>query len=173
MTSGPSLRLRPATPEDRFLIRRWLSDPAVQLPWDSAAGAQAEVTLAMDSTAALPRMVERDGSPIGYAHAVEIGLWSDPRPQEVSAGTWDVRYFIVPGADDPVQIGGAVLELLCDEVFATTLAVACSSVVSITNEPAARACERAGFRWLRVLNDPTAGPSWLMLRERPIRPQAR
>ena len=52
-------------------------------------------------------------------------------------------------------------------MFATTLAVACSGLVSIRNEAAARAYERAGFRWLQVLQDPLLGPSWLMLKERP------
>ncbi len=66
-----------------------------------------------------------------------------------------------------------MLALLTEEVFATTLAVACSAVVSIRNEAAVRAYERAGFRWLRVLQDPLLGPSWLMLKERPGPPQAR
>ena len=61
----------------------------------------------------------------------------------------------------------AALDLLTEEVFATTLAVACSAVVSIRNEAAVRAYERAGFRWQRVWQDPLFGPCWLMLLERP------
>ena len=60
-----------------------------------------------------------------------------------------------------------MLALLAEEVFATTLAVACSGVVSIRNEAAARAYERAGFRWQRIWSDRLLGPSWLMLKERP------
>jgi RimJ/RimL family protein N-acetyltransferase len=167
------IRLRPATPEDRFLIRRWLADLEVQSWWGTAARAEAEVTLALASTAALPRMIERDGIPIGYAHAVETGLWAKEPPEGVPVGAWDVDYFVAPAASDAADIGSVVLALLTEDVFATTLAVACSGLVSIRNEPAARAYERAGFRWLQVLQDPLLGPSWLMLKERPEPPQAR
>jgi RimJ/RimL family protein N-acetyltransferase len=165
--------LRPATPEDRFLIRRWLSDPQVQSWWGTAASAEAEITLALASTAALPRIIERDGFPTGYAHAVETGLWARRPPEGVPAGSWEVDYFVAPAASDADGIGGVVRALLTEEVFATTLAVACSGLVSIRNEAAARAYERAGFRWLQLLQDPLLGPSWLMLKERQGPPQAR
>src|SRR5262245_11911740 len=88
------LMLRPATPEDRFLVRRWLADPEVQIWWGGAAGAEAGITLAMGSATALPRIIECDGRPIGYAHAVEIGVWADERPEELPAGTWDIDLLI-------------------------------------------------------------------------------
>jgi aminoglycoside 6'-N-acetyltransferase len=160
--------LRPATPEDRFLIRRWLAQPAVQEWWGSAAGAEAGITLAMESATALPRIIECDGTPIGYAHAVEIGVWAEERPAELAPGTWDIDLFIALEEHRSKGLGHAALELLAAEVFATTLAVACSAVVPVRNEAAARACERAGFRWLRVWPDPLFGPSWLMLKERPL-----
>lgn len=167
------IRLRPVTPEDRFLIRRWLSDPQVQSWWGTAASAEAEITLALASAAAMPRIIERDGAAIGYAHAVEAGLRAAESPEGVPAGAWDVDYFVTPVVGDSAEVGSAVLALLTEEVFATTLAVACSGLVSIRNEAAARAYERAGFRWLQVLQDPLLGPSWLMLKERPEPPQAR
>ena len=141
--------------------------------WGTAASAEAEITLALASAAALPRIIERDGIPIGYAHAVETGLWAKELPEGVPAGTWDVDYCVAPAAGDADGIGGVVLALLTEEVFATTLAVACSGLVSIRNEAAARAYERAGFRWLQLLQDPLLGPSWLMLKERQGPPQAR
>ncbi len=159
------LRLRSATSEDRFLIRRWLSDPQVQSWWGTAASAEAEITLALGSAAALPRIIERDGIPVGYAHAAETGLWAKAPPEGVPAGAWDIGYFVAAG--DAADIGAIVLALLTEEVFATTLAVACSGLVSIRNEAAARAYERAGFRWLQVQQDPLLGPSWRMLKERP------
>ena len=168
-----NIRLRPAASEDRFLIRRWLSDPRVQSWWGTAASAEAEITLAIASTAAVPRIIERDGIAIGYAHAVETGLWAAEPPEGVPAGGWDVDYFVAPAASDAAGIGSVVLALLTEEVFATTLAVACSGLVSIRNEAAARAYERAGFRWLQLLQDPLLGPSWLMLKERQGPPQAR
>jgi RimJ/RimL family protein N-acetyltransferase len=162
-----SISLRAATAEDRFLIRRWLSDPQVQSWWGTAASAEAEITLALGSAAAMPRIIVRDGVAIGYAHAVEAGLRTAEPPEGVPAGNWDVDYVLAPAAIDTGEIGGIVLAQLTAEVFATTLAVACSSLVSIRNEAAARAYERAGFRWLQVLQDPLLGPSWLMLKERP------
>jgi aminoglycoside 6'-N-acetyltransferase len=173
MTIEQAVRLRAATPEDRFVVRRWLSDPQVQSWWGTAASAEAKITLALASTAALPRIIERDGIAIGYAQAVETGLWAAAPPDGVPAGGWDVDYFMAPAAGDATEVGSTVLALLTEEVFATTLAVACSGLVSITNEAAARAYERAGFRWLQVLQDPLLGPSWLMLKERPEPPQAR
>ena len=166
------ISLRPATPEDRFLIRRWLSDPQVQSWWGTAASAEAEITLALASAAALPRIIEGDGIPIGYAHAVEHGVWATRLPEGVPAGAWEVDYFVTPAAHDATT-GSVALELLTGDVFATTLAVACSGLVSIRNETAARAYERAGFRWLQLLQDSLLGPSWLMLKERPGPPQAR
>ena len=81
-------------PEDRFRIRRWLADPEVQAWWGNAASAEAEITLAMASEASLCRIIEADGAPIGYAHAVEIGLWGEHQPDDLPAGTWDIDLFI-------------------------------------------------------------------------------
>jgi RimJ/RimL family protein N-acetyltransferase len=47
--------------------------------------------------------------------------------------------------------------------------VALSVFVSLANEPAIRAYERAGFQWAEVWEDPIFGPSWMMLRHRPAR----
>lgn len=173
MTTELTIHLRPAAPEDRFLIRRWLSDSEMQNCWGTAASAEAEITLALASTAALARIVEHDGAPIGYAHAVETGMWAQKPPGSIPAGAWDVNYFLAPSVRDAGGVGAAVLALLTEEVFATTLAVACASLVSIRNEAAVRAYERAGFHWLYVLQDPLLGPSWLMLKERQELQQAR
>lgn len=166
-----AVRLRPATPQDRFLIRRLLAEPDVQTWWGSSAGAEAGITLVMQSTTALPRIIECDGRPIGYAHAVEAGVWADERPG-TPPGTWDVDFFIAAAEPHDKTLGQAVLEQLTAEVFATTLAVACSAVVSIKNETAVRSYERADFRWQQVWPDPLTGPCWLMLKERP-QPQGR
>ena len=167
MTNEIAVSLRPATPEDRFRIRRWLAEPEIQAWWGNAASAEAEINLAMDSDTALCRVIESSGAPIGYAHAVEIGLWGKAQPEDVAPGTWDIDLFIASAEHRGRGLGGAALSLLSDDVFATTLAVACCGVVSIRNETAVRAYERAGFRWRRIWNDPLLGPSWLMLKERP------
>jgi RimJ/RimL family protein N-acetyltransferase len=164
------LRLRPATPEDRFRIRRWLAGPDVEAWWGNAASAEAEITLAMDSKAALPRMIELGGAPIGYAQAVEIGLWGGNGPDGLDPGTWDVDLFIGEAAHRGQGLEAAALAQLTDEVFSTTLAVACCAVVPVRNETGVRACERAGFRWQRIWQDALSGPSWVMVKERPAQP---
>jgi aminoglycoside 6'-N-acetyltransferase len=168
MMNKVAVSLRPVSAEDRFRIRRWLADPEIEAWWGNAASAEAEINLAMSSGAALCRIVECEGVPIGYAHALEIGLWADERPSELVAGTWHIGSFLASAQQRGGSAGSAVLGLLVEEVFATTLAVACAGVVSIRNEAAARAYERAGFRWRRIWSDRLLGPSWLMLKERPI-----
>lgn len=163
----PAVHLRAAMAQDRFRIRRWLAEPLVQAWWGSAASAEAEINLAMSSDVALCRIVEQGGVPIGYGHAVDIALWSGPRPDGLAAGTWDVDLFIASPEHRGLGLGTAALALLAEEVFATTLAVACCGVVSIRNEAGVRAYERARFRWQQIWSDPQLGPSWVMLRERP------
>jgi RimJ/RimL family protein N-acetyltransferase len=158
--------LRPALPEDRFRMRRWLSDPEVQAWWGSAASAEAEITLAMASESSLCRVVEAEGVPIGYGHAVEIGLWGQP-PEGLPVATWDIDLFIASAEHRQQGAVRAALALLAEEVFATRLAVACCGIVSIRNEAAARTYEQAGFRWMRIWQDRIDGPCWVMLRERP------
>jgi len=168
----PELRLRPATPEDRFRVRRWLAAPQGQDQgrWQSAASAEAEITLAMSSEGALPRVIEFEGAPIGYAQAVEIGLWGQDRPEGLAPGTWDIDLFIAEEPHRGRGLEAPALRLLTEEVFTTTLAVACCAVVPVRNEAGVRSYERAGFRWQRIWNDATFGPSWVMLKERPAQP---
>jgi RimJ/RimL family protein N-acetyltransferase len=167
MTEYGTVRLRVAGAEDRFLIRRWLGDRELALWWGNAASAEAQINLAMSSQLALCRIIEVESRPLGYVHAEEIGLWSEERPPELAPGTWHIGYFVPSTEREGPGLAAAVLAMLAAEVFATTLAVACSGVVSIRNEAGARAYERAGFRWQRIWHDRLLGPSWLMLRERP------
>ena len=94
MTDRIAVSLRPALAEDRFRIRRWLADPEIEAWWGNAASAEAEINLAMSSEAAICRIVECEGAPIGYAHALEIGLWAEERPAELAPGTWHIGYFL-------------------------------------------------------------------------------
>jgi RimJ/RimL family protein N-acetyltransferase len=166
MPSEAEIQLRRATHNDRFLIRRWLSEPEIQRWWGGTAAAEAAITLALQSAHALPRVVEFSGSPIGYAHAIEIGTWGEQRLEQFPAGSWQVDFLIGAAEHRNRQVGAAVLELISAEVFATTLAVACCGVVSIRNEASARSYEQAGFRWLRIWPDRVLGPCWLMEKKR-------
>src|SRR5262245_3155619 len=159
-----AIRLRPAMAEDGFLLRRWLMDPAIEACSGNRASAEAEIALARLSPTALSRIVTWQTRPIGYAQALEVGLHSGKQPAEIPAGTWDTQFWIAPSR---MSVLAAIPALLAEEVFATTLAVACSGLVSIRRETMVRAYEQAGFRWRRICHDPLFGPAWLMLKERP------
>jgi len=163
-----AVTLRPATPEDRFRIRRWLAEPEVGAGWGNAGSAEAEINLAMGSEAAISRLVECEGAAIGYAHALEIGLLGDDRPADLAAGTWHVNLLIASRSHRGRGLEGAALTLLTEEVFATSLAVGCAGAVSVRNEAGVRAYEQAGFRWQRIAHARLLGPSWVMLKERPL-----
>jgi len=159
-----AVRLRPATAEDAFLLRRWLRDPATQACSGNQASAEAEITLARMSETALRRIITFSARPIGYAQAMEADVRAGQQPPEVLPGTWETQFWIVPSRP---RVLAAIPALLAAEVFATTLAVACSGLISIRQEMMVRAYERAGFRWRRIWHDPLFGPAWLMLKERP------
>jgi aminoglycoside 6'-N-acetyltransferase len=160
------VRLREATPEDRFRIHRWFSDPALSARWGSTASAQAEISIALGSATALSRIIMCDRADIGYAHAIEISVPGGTVPDNLLPGTWDVLA-IVTRQEHTAREEAAALALITSEVFATTLALACCGLVSVRNEIAARAYESAGYRWARIWHDPSRGPVWLMLKERP------
>jgi aminoglycoside 6'-N-acetyltransferase len=162
-----AVRLRPAIAADRFRIRGWLADPQVQAWWGNAARAEAAFTLAITSPAAVCRVVECDGLPVGYAQAIEIGMLGEATVRELPAGTWAIDLFIASAKHRGHGVGPAALLQLTEEIFSTTLAVACCAMLSIRNEAAVRAFEHAGFRWLRIYRDALTGPVWLMLKERP------
>lgn len=162
----PVIGLRPATDRDWTQIRGWLARADIQRWWGPSAAAEAEVITALGSDHALARMIEVDGRAIGYCHAVDALLWGSDLPEDLPAGTWDLDVFIAEPEFRGLGLGPSALEMLRDEVFSTTLAIAVSVFTSIENEAAVRAYEKAGFRWQRVWNDPAVGPSWFMIYER-------
>ncbi|MGI9423542.1 MAG: GNAT family N-acetyltransferase, partial [Hyphomicrobiaceae bacterium] len=104
---------------------------------------------------------------VGYGHAVDASLWGDDLPDDLAPGTWDLDIFIAEPAYRGRGIGSVALEMLRDEVFSTTLAIAVSVFPSVENEPAVRAYEKIGFTWKRIWDDPVYGPSWFMVYDRP------
>lgn len=166
MSAGPEVRIRPLAEEDRFLVRRWLSEPEVQRWWGGAAAAEAAITLALESSLALPRIVEWDGRPIGYVQAIEAAALGGHHAKLVSGGSWQLDFLTGVAEHRGKPEEAAALALLAGEVFATTLAVACCGIVSVRNEAGVRAYERAGFRWLRIWLDRVLGPCWLMEKPR-------
>jgi aminoglycoside 6'-N-acetyltransferase len=166
MESAPRISLKPATRADFDLIRRWLARPDIQDWWGPVSATEAEVNMAMTSGHAICRLIEADGVPVGYAHAVDATLWGDNLPDDLAPGTWDLDLFVAAEEQRGKGVGQAALALLRDEVFATTLAVAVCVFPSVKNERAVRAYEKAGFRWQRVWHDPQMGPSWFMVATR-------
>ncbi len=159
--------LRPAFDRDWHVIRGWLALPDIQRWWGPNAASEAEVITAIGSDLAIARMVQFDGQDVGYGHAVDAAVWGADLPSDLDAGTWDLDIFIAEPAMRGKGVGPRALELLRDEVFSTTLAVAVCVFASIENEQAVRAYEKIGFRWKRIWDDPVDGPSWFMIYERP------
>jgi aminoglycoside 6'-N-acetyltransferase len=170
MTAVPgSTRLRAVHGPDQGRIRQWLRDPHVQRWWGNTAAGEAKVAMALDTEGALCRVILADDEAIGYAHAFDAAHLDDAARAGLSPGTFDCDLFIAVEAYRGKGHGQRALQLLVDEVFATTLAVACSIIVSVRNERAVRAYEAAGFKWTRVWRDPVLGPSWVMVMDRPRR----
>ena len=163
----PHVTLRQARASDRFMIRRWLAEPHVEAWWGGRASAEAKVTLALASDSALCRIIDADGAPVGYAHGVDMALWGGAWPSGLPSGAFDVDLFVGDRARVGQGIGRQAIDLLVAEVFAATLALGCAVIVSIRNEAAVRAYEKAGFRWVAVWDAPGAGRSWVLLRNRP------
>jgi aminoglycoside 6'-N-acetyltransferase len=162
----PAVTLRPATRGDDALIERWIRTPDIQRWWGDTATAFAEVQLARQSESALCRIIEAAGRPVGYAQAIDAALWGPQLPDGMPPGTYDVDLFVAEPSVRGLGVGAAALDLIVAEVFATTLAMAVSVFASLRNEAAVRAYEKAGFRWVRILEDPSSGPMWMMLRQR-------
>lgn len=161
-----SLLLRAATERDIPLIRAWLARPEIQRWWGSLAAAEAELGIALASPSALRRMIEIDGEPAGYAQAVDASATGDGEVLKLPPGTWDMALFIGEPHRRGLGHGLAALLAMRDEVFETTLALGLAVLVSVRNEAAVRIYEKAGFRWVRVLDDALFGKSWLMICER-------
>jgi len=165
--SGEDVALRPVTPSDWPMLLNWLHEPAVKRWWGNPSAAEAEVRIVLETPSAIGRIIEVSGKPVGYAHAIDAVYWGENLPDVLPPWTWDVDLFIGEAAFRGRNIGGAGLDQLAAEVFGSTLAMALSVFVSVRNEAAVRAYERAGFQWVTVWEDPIGGPEWLMLRQRP------
>lgn len=168
-TPGCNVCLRPLTQCDRDLVRQWLRRPEIEAWWGPATATEAEVAIALHSSSAICRMIECDGEPVGYCHAIDAQAWGEALPEELEPGTWDLDLFIASGSHRGRGVGIRALGLLREEVFATTLAVAVCVFASVRNEAAVRAYERAGFRWQRIWPDKLLGPSWFMVARRSSR----
>lgn len=111
-------------------------------------------------------MIEVDGRPVGYAQAQDTQSLGASVPHALISGTFRVDAFIGEAGFRRQGVGQSALRLVAAEVFATTLVPAVIVVAPLKHEAAVRAYERAGFKWLRVIDDPLLGPSWLMRLER-------
>ncbi|MBX9927214.1 MAG: acetyltransferase [Hyphomicrobiaceae bacterium] len=164
--TDPTVALRPATARDWPHIDRWLTEPEIARWWGSRAAAQAAVIAALDAPMGLASMLTVDGEDAGYAHALETGNGGGVPGVAGLEGCYRIDVFVGEKRLRGRGVGVAALKLIVTEVFQTTLAPATISVVSIRNEAAVRAHEKAGFRWVRVVSDPLLGPCWLLRHER-------
>lgn len=162
----PDITLAPPGPADWDRVRAWLRQPEIQAWWGGLSAAEAEIAIAAESPSALCRMIVADGLPIGYGQAIDADLVASARTEGLPTGAYIAALFIADPAHRRRGAGEAALAALTQEVFASTLAIACATVVPVRYEPAVRAAERAGYRWIGVSDDAATGQSWLMLRER-------
>lgn len=160
-------RMRQATDNDWGMVRRWLRLPEIEKWWGPASTTEAEVIQALGASHAIARIIEWQGRPVGYAHAIDAMTWGDELPDSLQAGTWDMDIFIAEAAARGCGLGPRALAELRNEVFSTTLATAVCVFTSIENEQAVRAYEKADFYWSRIWQDPIAGPMWLLISDRP------
>ena len=156
-----TIALRPLTEGDRFRVRRWLAEPHVVQWWGSRAAADAAVAMAAHSPTALVRIIEREGDAIGYTHALDLV------DRRLPAGTWHADVFIGAALLRGQGIGADALMALRAELFASTMAAGVAVRVSIRNERAVRAIERAGFKWHAEVPDAMLGPCWVLVAGRP------
>lgn len=168
---GSKVRLDPIGAGDHARLHAWLALPAVIAWWGTRSRAEAEIALALDSVSALCRMVLVDGEPSGYAHALDAALLDGELGARArhESGTWECAVFIASEARRGQGFGAVALDALVSEVFATTLSIACTLRIPVAKEPAVRAVESIGFRWVRIEEDAGIGRVWLMRRERPRR----
>lgn len=163
MEPAPTVELRPALMADFPLIEAWLRQGEVQRWWGSLAAAQAAVISALSDPMGLCSVVLVGGAPAGYVQAQDAGQADG---SSGLAGAYRLDAFIGEARFRGRGIGRQALELAADEVFKSTLTVAVIATVPLRNEAAVRLYERAGFRWVRVIEDALLGPCWLMRRER-------
>jgi RimJ/RimL family protein N-acetyltransferase len=162
-----NIALQPLASPDWDKVRAWLQQAEIQAWWGGLAAAEAEIAIAAESPSAICRLILADDTPIGYAHALDADIVRGGRAGGLPVGAYVVSLFIADPAHRRRGAGETALAALTQEVFATTLAPAAGTLVPVRYEPAVRAAERAGYRWIGVLDDITSGRCWLMVRERP------
>ncbi len=162
-----NVTLRAARSRDWDLIRSWLQRPEIIDWWGPPSATESAVRIALATPDAICRVIEVDGVPAGYCHAIDATVWGADLPDDLEPGTWDLDIFIASEEQRGKGAGHTALAMLKDEVFSTTLALAVCVFPSIRNERAVRAYEKAGFQWQRIWNDPASGPSWFMNAKRP------
>jgi RimJ/RimL family protein N-acetyltransferase len=163
---GPDIALHPPVPADWDRVRAWLRQPEIQSWWGGLSAAEAEIAIAAESPSALCRMIVADGLPIGYGQAIDADLVASARTAGLPTGAYVAALFIADPAHRRRGAGEAALAALTREVFSSTLAITCATVVPVRYEPAVRAAERAGYRWVSVSVDAATGQNWLMVKER-------
>lgn len=168
MTGDTDVGLRPVDFSGRDLVARWLRSPAVAAWWGGAAVGEARVRLATMSDSAICRLVCLHGVPIGYGQGMDAASGGAPSA-DLPTGSWECDLFIGEEEHRGKGLWSVAMDQLVTEVLSTTLALSCAIVVPIRNESVARAAERIGFRWTRIVAVPRGGPSWVMLRDRPQR----
>lgn len=139
-------------------VVRWWGDPQKQLPAvleRPAGGGDA--------------LIVADGVPVGYvrwqqtsrAELEAAGL------HEIPGGSIDIDIAIGEANYIGCGVGSRALQLVVQRLGSVGSIPLLMMATSVENAIAIRASERAGFRRLRIFDDPEYGPCWLLVYEVP------
>ncbi len=152
--------LRPATPADLPMLRRWLTAPDVVLWWGEPEEQARLLEEDLDNPLMTMRIVSFDGRPFAYAQDYAADSWPQAHFAGLPPGARAIDAFI--GKPDMIGQGhgGAFLRLLAQRLLeegATVVAID----PDVENLRARRAYARAGFAGEAVVQT-GEGPAVLM-----------
>jgi aminoglycoside 6'-N-acetyltransferase len=143
----PLVRLRPATPDDLQLLRRWDAEPHVLAGHsDGDWGWEVELARAPDWREQL--IAEVDGRPVGFLQIIDPAredghYWGDVSPNLRAVDLW-----IGEAADLGKGYGTAMMRLALERCFADPDVAAVLVDPLAANTRAHRFYERLGFRFV-------------------------
>jgi aminoglycoside 6'-N-acetyltransferase len=142
-----TVTLRPATPRDRTLLRRWDQQPHVRAsrPNDDWGW---EVELGRTPEWREQLMAELDGRPIGFVEIIDPAREESHYWGPVPAGLRAIDLWIGEAADLGQGYGSAMLRLALDRCFADAAVSAVLIDPLASNLRARRFYERLGFQFV-------------------------
>ncbi|BBB95371.1 MULTISPECIES: GNAT family N-acetyltransferase [Bradyrhizobium] len=159
--AGP-YHFRPMTPADLPLVKQWLALPHVREWWGDPAEQYALVSGDLDEPAMDQFIVATDASDLGYIQCYDLTAWNSGFGAQPE-GTRGIDLFI----GEPNMMAGGHGSALIRAFVDDRLAQGAPRIVTDpdpANARAIRACEKAGFQKVGMVDTPD-GPALLMARD--------